>query len=408
MLSVGLLLAALALLGLAFAEKAMRSWPLTPALLYLFLGMAAAAAFGAPSLQAFVVNAPVLLVALELALLVSLFVIGLRLRIAPTWQAWRVAVLLAGPSMVVTIAVMTVAAVLLFGWSWGLALVVASVLAPTDPVLASEVQLRSAHDRDALRLALTAEGAMNDGSALPAIVVGLWLVQNVAGGPALDWWWAVVWPVAGGAVIGVALGWALGLLIRARVRAGDPLVRDELLLVGGVSLSYGVALLTGTSAFVLGFALAVTLLQPLRTDERTPSEAPLADRLHAFGARIERLVEAFSVMATGAALFIVPPTLYMVVFAVILLLVARPLAVFITVPGSFVAGHQRRLLAWFGIRGVGSLYYAVYVVEHGLEGEAVSQMLGTVITALAASIVLHGLSVTRLMDAYQARRRPQG
>ena len=404
MLTIALLLAAVALLSLAFADKALRVLPLTPAVLYLCIGAAAGSAVGAPSMQSLATYAVPIRVALELALLVSLFAIGLRLRIAPTWRAWRVALLLAGPAMLVTISVVAAAAVWGYGWSWGLALVVASILAPTDPVLASEVQVHSAHDRDELRLSLTAEGAMNDGTALPAIVIGLWLLAS-AGGPAeLDGWTALAWPVFGGAAIGVALGYALGMVIHARVRAGDALARDELLLLGGVTLSYGVALASGTSAFVLGFAVAVTLLQPLRRDTLTPSELPLAERLHAFGSRIERLVEALSVVAVGIALFIVPPTLQMLVLALVLLLAARPLAVLLTVPPKWVSSHQRGLLAWFGIRGVGSLYYLAYSLEHGLNAENASLMVGTVMTALAASIVLHGLSVTRLMDSYKQRR----
>ncbi len=407
MLALSLLLAAMSLLALAFADKALRTLPLTPALLYLGIGVAAGALFGAPSSQTITAYAPQLRVVLELALLISVFVIGLRLRIEPTWRAWRVALLLAGPGMVVTIAVAAVAAVVLFDWPWGLALVVASIVAPTDPVLASDVQVHSAQDRDAVRLSLTAEGAMNDGSALPAVVFGLWLMQSSLGGThaPLRWWTDLIWPVAGGAVLGIALGYALGWVIRARVRAGDALLRDELLLVGGATLSYGVALATHTSAFVLGFALAVTLLQPLRADSSTPSEGPLAERLHTFGARIERLVEAFTVIAIGVALFVTPPTWPMLFFALAVLVIARPLSVYAVVRPAAMPAHQRRLLAWFGIRGVGSLYYVAYAMQHGLGGAMAAQMLGVVMTVLAASIVLHGLSVTQMMAAYQKRRR---
>lgn len=406
MLGAGLLLAAAALLTLAFADKAVRAGPVTPALLYLGFGLAAGAVFGAPGSATLVAHAGVWVVGLELALLVSLFAIGLRLRIEPTWRAWRVALLLAGPGMAITIAVAAAVGVGLLGWSWGMAVVVAAILAPTDPVLASDVQVRSEQDRDAVRLSLTAEGAMNDGSALPAVVLGLWLLQREAtsGTPALPWLQDLVWPVLGGALIGVALGHALGWVIRSRVRAGDALARDELLLLGGVTLSYGAALLTGTSSFVLGFAVAVTMLQLLRADRQTPSEAPLAERLHAFGARIERLVEAFTVVAIGIGLWIVTPTLGMVAFALALLLIARPAAVFALVTPGMASVPQRRLLAWFGIRGVGSLYYAAYALEHGLAPAGVDPMLGTVLTALALSIVLHGLSVTRLMQSNFRRR----
>jgi NhaP-type Na+/H+ or K+/H+ antiporter len=438
MLSAGLLLAAAALLLLALAQPAVERLPLTPALVYLAIGAAAAAVFGTPRVDALIEYAPALRVALELALLVSLFVIGIRLRIEPTLRAWRIALLLAGPGMVVFIAAGALAGRLAFDWSWGLAVLVAAILAPTDPVLASDVQVDSAKDRDAVRLSLTAEGAMNDGTALPAVILGLWLLDasSSALGEPRAWARELLWPVAGGAAIGLALGWGLGCVIRARVRAGDSLARDELLLVGSVTLAYGVALATHTSAFVLAFALAITMLQPLRNDETSPSERPIAERMQAFGLRLERLVEAFAVIAIGIGLGLIVPSWPLVAFAVAVLLVVRPLSVFAVVwqpalrrrpahesdqPSGIrsgprrdvgaasveapVTGHQRRLLAWFGIRGIGSLYYAALALELGARGGTAAPMLSAVLSVLAASIVLHGVSVTPVMRRYRERVR---
>ena len=404
MLTVALLLTGAALLVLAFAERALRPLPVTPAMLYLLLGAAGGAIFGAPSAAQLQSIAPMLAVALELALLVSLFAVGLRLRLAPGWRSWRVALLLAGPGMVVAIGLGAALAVLLFDWPWSLAILLASILAPTDPVLASDVQVVSEHDRDAVRVSLTAEGAVNDGTALPAVLAGLWLMQHppsAAGAAELT---QLVWPVVGGALLGIALGWLLGLVIRARARRGDPLVRDELLTMGGVVLAYGVALATHTSAFVVAFALAVTLLQPLRRDPETPSESPLAERLHAFGARIEGLVEAVAVMAVGVGLMMVPWSASLLVFALACSLVVRPLSVFAVVWPSLMPSHQRRLVAWFGIRGVGSLYYLAYAMAQDIDPVLATQLLGLTLASVAASILLHGLSVTKLMKTPRQRR----
>src|SRR4030095_6705877 len=109
-----------ALLVLAFAERALRPLPVTPAMLYLLLGAAGGAAFGAPSAGQLLAAAPTLTVALELALLVSLFAVGLRLRVAPHWRNWGVALLLAGPGLLVAVALGATLAVLLFGWPWPL------------------------------------------------------------------------------------------------------------------------------------------------------------------------------------------------------------------------------------------------------------------------------------------------
>ena len=404
MLTVALLLTGGALLALALVERVLRPWPLTPAVVYLLLGIAAGlTVIEAPAPGELQAGAAALQGAVELALLVSLFAVGLRLRIRLRWDAWRDAVLLAGPGMLVAIVVGTALTVWLLDWPWPAACVLAAILAPTDPVLASEVQVDSENDRDAVRVSLTAEGALNDGTALPVVLAALWWL-GAAEVPAFgDAVLQLLWPIAGGLLIGAAAGWLLGLAIRARARRGDPLVRDEGLTIGGVVLAYGLAQLTHTSAFLVAFALAVTLLQPLRRDPETPSESPLATRLHAFGERIERLVEAVAVMAIGVGLSDVAWSLPLVLLAAGSALIVRPLSVLAVVwPGS-LPRHQHRLIAWFGIRGVGSLYYLAYVLAHGVAEALVAPLVHATLVVVAASIVLHGVSVTGAMQRYRSR-----
>lgn len=409
MLTIAFLLFGAVLLALALGERAIHRLPLTPALVYLVIGIAAGFVFkaGLPALRP---DIPVLLVATELAVLVSLFAVGLRLRITPTLQAWRVALLLAGPGMVVAVVLGALAATALLGLPWGAAVVLGAILAPTDPVLASEVQIRHANDRDAVRLSLTAEGGLNDGAALPAVMLGLGLLglHALGGAPGSPgWWWAdLLWPIGGGALLGVGLGLGLGLLLRWRARRGDPLARDELIYIGGVALAYGAALVTGTSAFVVAFAAAVTLLLPMRSDHHSGSEGPLADRLHGFGASIERLVEAGAVLAVGVALPGRSPGLVVFAFALLLVLVVRPLSVWAVVRRDALAPQQRRLVAWFGIRGLGSLYYLAFALDRGVPAALAGALIDATLVAIAVSIVLHGLSSTRLMEAYQRRRAP--
>jgi NhaP-type Na+/H+ or K+/H+ antiporter len=403
MLTLALLLTGAALLVMAFAQRPLVPLPVTPAMLYLLLGAGAGALFGAPGDFQLQQAAPALQVLLELALLVSLFAVGLRLRSAPGWRSWRVALVLAGPAMLVSIALAAAVAVVLFGWSWPMALLLGAILAPTDPVLASDVQVVSEHDRDALRVSLTAEGALNDGTALPVVLAALWLLQHDVRDAGVDEVAALLWPVGGGAFVGIGAGWLLGLAIRARVRRGDPLLRDELLTAGGVALSYGLALATQTSSFVVAFLLAVTLLQPLRRDPVTPSESPLAERLHAFGARIERLAEALSVLAVGVGLSMVAWSVPLLLFALACAFVVRPLSVLSVLWPLRMPPHQRHLIAWFGIRGVGSLYYLAHALAHGVSGTMAAQLLDVTLATVAASILLHGLSVTRAMQAYRAR-----
>jgi NhaP-type Na+/H+ or K+/H+ antiporter len=402
-LTLSLLLCGLALLALAFGDRAIRTLPLTPALLYLVVGWLAGAVIGAPALSEVQLQAGELTVVFELALLISLFAVGLRLQLPPTLRRWRHAMVLAGPTMVACIGLGAAAAVLLLGLPWPLALLVAAVHAPTDPILASEVQIESDDDRDLVRLALTAEGGLNDGTALPAVMAALGLM-GLHG--LSQWWWRdLLWPIFGGAAIGLLLGALLGLAVRRRLRAGDSLWRDELLYIGAVVLCYGVARASATSAFVVAFVAAATMLVPaqLAGEPEQPS-ADLAARLHAFGASIERLVEAVLVMAVGVALHAVRFDGAVIALALLLLVAVRPLSVLIVGPRQGLTPHQRRLVSWFGIRGIGSLFYLTFALEHGVSGEAAHTLVAVTLATIALSIVLHGISATPLMAAYRRRR----
>lgn len=408
MLTASLLLFGTLLLALALAEGPVRRLPLTPALIYLAAGGLAGALLGGPSPALIQQHALPLTVATEFAVLVSLVAVGLRLRVPPTLASWRVAWLLAGPGMVLTIVLAAAAGHWLLALSWPAAWLLAAILAPTDPVLASEVQIRSDADRDAVRLAISAEGGLNDGTALPAVMLGLGLLGlHSLGEHGRHWWWAdLAWPIGGGLLLGVALGSLLGLALQSRLRRDQGLSWDELVYVGTVALAYGLARATGTSAFVVAFAAGATLLLPIPIGPE--SGDGLRARLHAFGGRCERLVEASAVMAVGVALNGVPFTLPVLLFALLLVLVLRPLSVLLVVRERSMPRRQRRLVAWFGIRGVGSLFYLAYALQHGVTDPLATTLIAATLWCVAISIVLHGVSATPLMAAYHRRQRREG
>ena len=406
MLSTWALLFGAVLLALTVLEKPLRRLPLAPAVIYLAVGVVAGLLLDAPDNAAITDHASTLELVTELAVLVSLFAVGLRLQAPPTWHAWQAALLLAGPGMVMTVALGMAAAVVILGLPWQAALLLAAVLAPTDPVLASEVQIRSDADRDAVRLSLTAEGGLNDGTALPAVMAALGLIGLRELGPAGSRWLLqdVVWAIGGALLIGVALGRVGGALLRARSSAGDPLLRDELLYMGLVMTAFGLARLTATSTFVVTFAAGVTLLLPFRAPALAGSGQALAQRLGEFGARIERLVEAATVLAVGVALYGVRPGWQAWMFGGVLALAVRPLAVLAVLRNRHLLRSQRRLISWFGIRGIGTLYYLAFVLEQGVAGSVAAALIEASLAAVAVSIILHGVSATPLMTAYQWRR----
>ena len=410
MLTQLLLLFGAVLLALALAHRLLRRLPLTAAVVYLGVGWLAGLVLGAPPADLWTREAPLLALATELALLMSLFAVGLRLRIGPHLRGWKLALLLAGPGMVLTIVLGSLAAVFILGLPWAGALLLACVLAPTDPVLASEVQVRSEADRDAMRLTLTAEGALNDGSVFPAIMLALGLLglhELGTGGPlGSPRWWLndLLWPLLGGTALGLSLGWLLGRLLSLRHAQGELLARDELLYVGTVTLACGLARATETSTFLLVFCTGLILLHVLRGDSGALSRVSLPERFHAFGSRVERLVEAVSVMALGLALHSVPITAWTLVFALTLVLLVRPLSVLLVLPGRTLLQGQRRLLAWFGIRGLGSLFYLSHALTQELEKPLADVLIAATLLSVALSILLHGVSATPMMNRYRQRR----
>ena len=138
---------------------------------------------------------------------------------------------------------------------------------------------------------------------------------------------------------------------------------------------------------------------------RRAASEHLSDRLLAFGERGERLAEVIMVMFIGAAMSWVQWRWERVVFALALIGVARPLAVFVLMAREPVRAAQRRLIGWLGIRGVGSLFYLLYALEHGVVGALASELVSAVLTTITLSVLLHGLSTTPLMHWYQRWRR---
>lgn len=407
MLIATLLLIGAVLLAMSLAQTLVARLPLSPALLYLAVGWAAAL-LAAPPLPEpdLVAHATLLRVLAEIAVLLSLFAIGLKIRVAATWAAWRVPVLLATSSMVCSVALATLLAAWLLPLAWPMAFLLAAILAPTDPVLASDVQTHSEHDRDALRLSLTVEGALNDGTAFPLVMLALgWLGVHELGTNGLRWLpLDLLWSVGAGVALGVACGRAIGWALLRRLRAQPDSQGDELVYLGAIALVYGLSLALHASAFLAVFACGATLLRQHPATRAEPEAADLGQHLQAFGARCERLAEVLMVLLIGAALARVTWSAEVLVFALGVVLLVRPASVLLGLPRSALPTTQRRLVAWFGIRGVGSLFYLAFVLERGVQGPAAQTVISACLVSLAVSIALHGVSATPLMRWYQRRR----
>jgi NhaP-type Na+/H+ or K+/H+ antiporter len=345
----------------------------------------------------------------EIAVLITLFAVGLRLKVPFRWSAWRLPVRLATVGMVLTTALIALAGWALLGLPPAAALLLGAVLAPTDPVLASDVQIHEPGDRDAVRLSLTAEGGLNDGTGFPAVLLALGLLGAHELGP-WGWRWLaldVLWAACAGLLLGWACGVLVGRAIIALRRGGRPLEYEEFLVFGVIALAYGLALALKAYGFLAVFAAGAGLarVEGHGRDSVGPGpDAGHASRLSNFSAQCERLAEVAVVLLIGAMLTWLHWHWRLLAFALVVLAVARPLTVMAVLPRSALTPGQRRLVAWFGIRGVGSVYYLSYAARHGLDAAWADTLVSAVFLTIAASIVLHGVSATPLMERYRRHR----
>ena len=410
LLAAGMLLVIFSVSGRHLAKL-----PISPAILYFACGVAIGPiGFGWLELYPDG-DGPVLEHLSELAVLVSLFVAGLGVGGTLRTYHWRVPLRLASLGMVFTVILIAGFAWLALELSLGASILLAAVLAPTDPVLAGDVQVRNPDDRDRLRFGLTGEAGMNDGTAFPFVMLGLGLLGAHDLGE-LGWRWVAVdliWAVAAGVAIGALLGVAAGRWM-IRQSAGELESGSGAFLgLGLLAVSYGVAIAASAYGFLAVFAAAVAVQWTVSASHPvasgTVTELPMAHRnllvLHRFYDDLESLGEFAIVILLGVLWANLPFQPEALLLCALLFVVFRPIAVYASLLGVKMQPRQRVLASWFGIRGIGTLYYMMYALNHGAHGPEATRVLGIALGVVTVSILVHGVSVTPLMSLY---RRPRG
>lgn len=373
----------------------------------------------------------------EIAVIVALFISGLKLRLPLRDKAWAASFRLAGPVMLVCIASVALFAHLVLHLAPAHALLLGAVLAPTDPVLAGAVSVGHAADKDRLRYGLSGEAGLNDGTAFPFVVLALeWMRHEALG--SWVWRWALVelvWGVTAALVLGYFLGERVGrVAIRIRSAQRDTEAPSDFVAIALIALAYVGAHAIHAWGFLAVFAAGVGLrraelrvvaasphpdaasdqhsathppaehLVPARVEERA-LEAPavaagvLVAETISFGDTAERVLEVVLVTIVGSAMALYWDSRALLV-ALALFFIIRPLAAYLLLYGTATTTLQRWLIGWFGIRGIGSLYYVAYALNHGLTGAAAQDALKLTIPVVAASILLHGVSATPILNHY--------
>ncbi|GAB1690978.1 cation:proton antiporter [Krasilnikovia sp. M28-CT-15] len=334
----------------------------------------------------------------EICVIVALMGAGLKIdrplrrhRWTSTWRLLAVAMPL------------TIAAVTLIGWWWaGLvpaaALLLGASLAPTDPVLASDVQVGEPTDRedseDEVRFALTSEAGLNDGLAFPFVSAALAMAAAaVTHQPWLGEWVLrdVLYKGAVGVLGGLLVGRLLGrLFFRTRL----PLARhsEGFLALAATFLAYGLVEVVGGYGFLAVFLAA----RAIRAAERTHEYDQV---LHDFAEQTERLLTVLLLLLLGGAVgsgLLAPLTWPAALTGLALILVIRPLTGFLSLRGAPGTAAEHWVIGAFGIRGIGSFYYLAWASTHG-HLPHMDLLWATVAFVVVVSVVLHGITATPVM-----------
>ncbi len=339
----------------------------------------------------------------EIAVIVVLFATGLRIDQIGGWRTWMPTVRLLVIAMPLTIAALALLGWALAGMTVAGAILLGAVLSPTDPVLAGDVQVGPPLEgrEHPVRFTLTAEAGLNDGLAFPFVYLGLIVAASdvVSVSSLVEWGFRdVLYRIAVGGLVGALVGWLLGKALfsswgSSAIERSGPGV----LALGAVLLCYGTVELAEGYGFIGAFAAGVVC-------RRVQQEHHFHKRLHAFSEAVEHALTAVLLIMLGSILPALWPALdwrySLIGFG--LLLVIRPVVGWIALLGSGVPSRDRWIIGFFGVRGIGSLYYVGYATGH-MEFIDEDQIWAVVAYTIFASSLLHG-ATSFLVERYASSR----
>ncbi len=412
------LLIGLLMLSRGLSKTSLQKFPITPAIVYLAIGFL----LGPSVLHLFyfdpIKQSALLEVLTEIAVLISLFSAGVKMPVPFRFRKWRLPLQLASLSMVITIGLITVFSVLVLHLPIGAGVLLGAMLASTDPVLATDAQSRYPGDRDQLRFTLTCEAGINDGTAFPFVMLGLGLLGLHQLGD-FGWLWLlkdVIWSTSAAVVIGIAGGVLTGITVwKLRGQEHKHDVLDDLVALGLIALVYGLCLLVSAWGFLAVFFAAVALRhtelklakdigvkpeqlgagveEPTAELDDTHVPAIVSAEALVFKEHLERLSELMLVLLVGGMLLLEFWNWRTISLAMFIFVIARPVSVLIGSLGTQTPWRIQGTVGWFGVRGIGSIFYLMYALQHGLQPPLARDLTQLTLIVVALSILVHGISV---------------
>ncbi len=400
-----LLVIGLLLLMVTLGSGWIKRLPLSYAIIYLLVGIG----LGQYGLKLIQIrpDAEFLERLTEFVVIVSVFSCGLKMNRPLRLRSWNTTVRLIGFLMPISIFAIAAIGHWFLKMDWGPAILLGAILAPTDPVLASEVQMGGLKDKDELRFGLTSEGGLNDALAFPFVYFGIHALKDSNWDNWFKQWVAVdlLWAIAAGIVMGIIAAKMVVLVDQQlqRFRQVDELMEDFVAL-STILITYALTEIVNGYGFLAVFVAGVVVQRSYHDPEKKISQFEFTEQ-------VEKLLEVATILILGTLLRYEPIRQFGgqgLLVAVLLIFLIRPLGVWISFLGRRYPSETRFLFGWFGIRGVGSLYYLSYAFGEGLKDTLGEQIAWITYIVIVISVFLHGVSATPLMNWYEHNIKREG
>lgn len=334
----------------------------------------------------------------ELIVIVSLMGSGIKIDRPFSFKAWSSPLKLIGITMLLCISAAAVMGYYLLSLGLASAVLLGAALAPTDPVLAADVQVGPPNDKakSEVKFTLTSEAGLNDGVAFPFTWLAIALGLMVSGRQVsfMEWFaFDVLYRLGAGILIGWACGKGIGfLLFRTSEKSGPLSSRDGFLAIAATLLVYGITEFAHGYGFLAVFICSITL-RHYEKDHQYHKE------LHSFTDQAERLLLSLLMILFGGSLVmgvLKPVNTEIIVFVILFLLVIRPLAGWLAVATSKIKNREKWVIGFFGIKGLGSVYYLSFGFSE-FHFQHQDRLWAIVSLTILLSIIMHGFSATTIM-----------
>ena len=388
----------LSALGMAWFPSFSKYTQISYAIVYVLIGMLIFSVLGKwlpPALPMKYLDVSTHLT--ELVVIISLMGTGLKIDQPFSFRTWATPFRLVSITMILCIALVAILAVWLLNFDLASAILLGAVLAPTDPVLASDVQVEPPMEgkKENVKFSLTAEAGMNDGMAFPFTWLAIMLALGMNDASDVTNWVLrdILYRIIAGVALGILMGRLLAYLVfRIPENTKMEVIKDGFVGVAATLLVYGITELFSGYGFIAVFVAAITL----RNHELNHK---YHKKLHDFTDQIERIFLSIVLIIFGGTLvygILSPLTWPMAIVGISFIILIRPLSAMIGMIGTKLNKKERLVISFFGIRGIGSFFYISFAMGKAVFGEQ-EKLWAMISFIVLLSILVHGLTATRAM-----------